>query len=311
MASMAATFAMISSLCVRRKKSVSPSMSADKLKSSASASPQNLYDVTSAMTCTETSMIPPSPLPSPPQAQATSSSALECEGNSANNVEQVITDQLPLPPAMKKLTEAYSCSNIPTESSVQKTETSVSMKMSRTLSSLKNQDKKKKGKFKSDQDSVWTKPILLGERCRPDEEDAIIYDNEGNKISTYSHKKTRSNYSLSRTNSFIDERPTSGKEKDKGRNIIQSNFLSLSRTNSLIHQSSISGKEKYKGKNIIQSTNFSLSRTNTFIDQSSVPGKTQNKFSMSRTNTFIDQRVISGLQEKEKGIIRKDEQVLG
>lgn len=194
------------SLCFGRKQSESPS---------ASASPQNLSDAT------ETTITSPPP-PSPPPT--------------TEDVQPEIKE-LPLPPAMKKLTHTYSCSNIKRQSTVRKIETSVSMKMSsvnmkmsRTLSTLKNHDQKKKGKFKSDEDSVWTKTILLGERCKPDEEGAIIYDKKGNQISTYGHKKTQSNFSLSRASSFIDQRMISSEEKDKGKN-----FRSLSRTKSFDH----------------------------------------------------------------------------
>ncbi|KAL3650741.1 hypothetical protein CASFOL_007144 [Castilleja foliolosa] len=43
------------------------------------------------------------------------------------------------------------------------------------------------------EDSIWKKTIILGEKCRvPDEdEDDILYDENGNRISTY-HRKSHS-----------------------------------------------------------------------------------------------------------------------
>ncbi|GFQ07722.1 hypothetical protein PHJA_002916200 [Phtheirospermum japonicum] len=44
------------------------------------------------------------------------------------------------------------------------------------------------------EDSIWKKTIILGEKCRvPDEdEDDILYDEKGNRISTYHHRKSHS-----------------------------------------------------------------------------------------------------------------------
>ena len=53
-------------------------------------------------------------------------------------------------------------------------------------------DKKKKGKLKVE-DSVWMKTIILGEKCVPDEEDdAVIYEGKGKKISAYHPKSCMS-----------------------------------------------------------------------------------------------------------------------
>ncbi|GER35407.1 RNA-binding (RRM/RBD/RNP motifs) family protein [Striga asiatica] len=45
------------------------------------------------------------------------------------------------------------------------------------------------------EDSIWKKTIILGEKCRvPEEEDeeTILYDENGNRISAYHHRKTHS-----------------------------------------------------------------------------------------------------------------------
>lgn len=206
--------------------------------------------------------------PSPSSNKKKSSSALECEGKTANDVQQV-KDQPQLPPAMEKLTEKNSCKPATRTLSMRKFERSVSIKVSRTLSSVKNQYEKKKGKLKSDEDnSVWTKTIILGEKCRPDDDDDImICDDKGNRISTY-HKKTND----------------------------QSNQYSLSRANSFIDLSSIPCQDEDKEESKI----FSLSRTKSFIDVRAIPGKARNIFSISRTNSFIDQREIYGQDSKQR-----------
>ncbi|KAI3454153.1 hypothetical protein Pfo_010816 [Paulownia fortunei] len=57
------------------------------------------------------------------------------------------------------------------------------------------------------EDSIWKKTIILGEKCKvPDEdEDAILYDENGNRISTYHRKNTGSSMSFSRQNSCTDQ----------------------------------------------------------------------------------------------------------
>ena len=78
------------------------------------------------------------------------------------------------------------------------------------------------------EDSIWTKTIILGEKCKVSEEDddAIIYDNGGNRISAY-HKKTHSTMSLSRQNSHnIDSTAilaAAGQDKDKGLMMMMTN----------------------------------------------------------------------------------------
>ncbi|KAL5728718.1 hypothetical protein ACHQM5_001768 [Ranunculus cassubicifolius] len=52
------------------------------------------------------------------------------------------------------------------------------------------------------EDSIWTKTIMLGERCKvPHEEDAILYDERGNRLSAYPVRTPRS-LPVSRSNSF-------------------------------------------------------------------------------------------------------------
>lgn len=64
---------------------------------------------------------------------------------------------------------------------------------------------KKRDKKLKHEDSVWKKTIILGERCRvPDEDDdTVVYDEKGNRISTY-HPKMPSSLPVSRQTSSID-----------------------------------------------------------------------------------------------------------
>ncbi|KAG8381789.1 hypothetical protein BUALT_Bualt05G0009300 [Buddleja alternifolia] len=57
------------------------------------------------------------------------------------------------------------------------------------------------------EDSIWKKTIILGEKCRvPDEDDdTILYDENGNRISTYHPKNTVGIRSFSRQNSSVHQ----------------------------------------------------------------------------------------------------------
>lgn len=65
-------------------------------------------------------------------------------------------------------------------------------------------EKRKDKKLLKHEDSIWKKTIILGEKCRIPEEDddTIFYDEKGNRISTY-HPKSSSK-PLSRQNSITD-----------------------------------------------------------------------------------------------------------
>lgn len=85
------------------------------------------------------------------------------------------------------------------------------MKIPTSLSLAKNWDKKeendieKKEKIKGDE-SVWMKTIILGEKCMPDEEeDGVIYEGKGHRISAYHPRNSVSSapVSLSRQWSSI------------------------------------------------------------------------------------------------------------
>lgn len=209
MALMAATVATITALCIRRKAKHSKHHSSrnHRVKNSIALGKSSpAISMTTQETTTATTA-PPSQqaLRTPPIVE--SDGGGNNENDQDNVTEQQVTEELPLPPAMKTLRETSSCNNLTRNVSLQRFEKSLSIKISRSWSMRHHHhSNKKKGKLKVDQDSVWSKAIILGEKCRPDDEDdTVFYDNKGNKISPY-HKKTQSNFSasLSRTNSQID-----------------------------------------------------------------------------------------------------------
>lgn len=129
--------------------------------------------------------------------------ALKLENNT-------MTKELPLPPAMQVQNDSNIPINMKRATSERRLSFNLSLKMPRSLSMARNwdihkedNDGAKKGRLKTDE-SVWMKTIILGEKCNPDEEeDAIIYEGKGKKISAY-HPKKSTSMSLSRQWSYID-----------------------------------------------------------------------------------------------------------
>ncbi|KAL7235273.1 hypothetical protein ACSBR1_018716 [Camellia fascicularis] len=75
---------------------------------------------------------------------------------------------------------------------------------SRELSQRVDQTNKRQDKNLMHEDSSWKKTIILEEKCRvPDENDTILNNEKGNRISTY-HIKTHNSLALSRQTSSID-----------------------------------------------------------------------------------------------------------
>ncbi|KAI3468110.1 hypothetical protein Pfo_024773 [Paulownia fortunei] len=72
----------------------------------------------------------------------------------------------------------------------------------------RNRDKKMK-----QEDSIWKKTIILGEKCKVPEEDddSILYDENGHRISTYHRKSQSGVLSFSRQTSCIDQEELSRK----------------------------------------------------------------------------------------------------
>lgn len=192
---MAAVVALISSLCVSRKKPM-PTTSQPK-------STEDLEVVTvlpneatkTETTITEATMEPPS-------------AAILVESDNAKE------SQLPLPPppGMPHLKGAasYHYRSSPSTPPDRKLLSSMSLRVQglggmRQLSKREETShEKKRDKKLKHEDSIWKKTIILGERCRvPDEDDTLVFDEKGNRISTY-HPKTPSSLPVSRQTSAID-----------------------------------------------------------------------------------------------------------
>lgn len=91
------------------------------------------------------------------------------------------------------------------------------MKLSASFSKIrtgKEDHHKQKPRKEEDatEESLWMKTIILGERCRVpnDDDEAIVYDEKGNRISTYQPRSARS-LPVSRTSSYIDPNAVPGR----------------------------------------------------------------------------------------------------
>ncbi|KAJ6406537.1 hypothetical protein OIU84_010112 [Salix udensis] len=218
---MAGAMAMIKSLCGARFR---------RSRSKASKSPQRRGESNSDVSTTP-SLASPSPPPqaaavetrtAPPRAQA--GGAAESQDIKESDAQE--TKELPLPPAMQLAAETISANNCIKKSASTRSLSSmsmkaISMKLPRSMSMARRdgddrKNQKKKGKPKHE-DSVWMKTIILGEKCKvPDEDEAVIYDGKGKRISTY-HKKASSSFSvMSRQNSQIDINAIPSQDREKG-----------------------------------------------------------------------------------------------
>ncbi|KAJ8750565.1 hypothetical protein K2173_015726 [Erythroxylum novogranatense] len=150
-------------------------------------------------------------------------SAVQSGDRKENDSEESQARDLPLPPA-RQLGGTYYCKKVMTNSTSMRNLTKdVSVKIQRSMSMAMKRDKEDKlmnhktklGKNKND-DSVWMKTIILGEKCKvPDEEEAIIYESKGKKVQAF-HPRTPSTISLSRQNSSIDFTAIPPSDRDKG-----------------------------------------------------------------------------------------------
>ncbi|CAL0332918.1 unnamed protein product [Lupinus luteus] len=197
-----ASIAIITTLCsVRfRRKSEEPTTLSDssemEMDLSASNSPSSTRKATT-----------PISLEQQQQQQPRTSAATEMDNNG-----NMLMKELPLPPAMQVHNDSNIPINVKRTTSERRVSFNMSLKLPRSFSMVKNKDQHhnkeddeigKKAKLKPDE-SVWMKTIILGEKCNPDEEeDAIIYERKGKKISAY-HPKKSTSMSLSRQWSSID-----------------------------------------------------------------------------------------------------------
>nr|KYP33300.1 hypothetical protein KK1_045859 [Cajanus cajan] len=219
MVGLAASIAIISALCVVRLRR----------KSSSTHAPMSHHDshkvvVTNDLHACTT---PPSinmeatttSLEHEQQHPSTSDNTTQTQ---TQNNETLVKELLPLPPALQQHpnVDPKIMKRATTE---RRLSFNLSRKMPRSLSVARNWDHKgssvgrRKGKLlKTDEsmwvktkakmqkdDSVWMKTIILGGKCVPDEEeDAVIYEGKGKKISAY-HPRNPSSVSLSRQWSSI------------------------------------------------------------------------------------------------------------
>ncbi|CAA2989273.1 Hypothetical predicted protein [Olea europaea subsp. europaea] len=137
---------------------------------------------------------------------ASNKSPGEVEPSQASQPED-IEQQRPLPPPpfmQHKRAASYHHRSNSTASSHGKLSSSMSMRvLGNAISSRKEEKKEKKLKH---EDSVWKKTIILGEKCRvpQEDDDTILYDEKGNRISTYHQKTPSTVFSMSRQNSGIN-----------------------------------------------------------------------------------------------------------
>nr|DAD49033.1 TPA_asm: hypothetical protein HUJ06_018970 [Nelumbo nucifera] len=188
-ASVAAMIAIVVFLCgSKSKKTPSP------LQSPTSEPSEIAHETSMITTTTTTTTITTTTLPLPP-----SKAALETERMSAQSQEE----RQALPPTRAENLLNYSTSK-------RRLMTSLSMKLpgklhgsSAAMTRFRSRREDHKHRAFKPEDSLWTKTIILGERCRvPDEEDAIIYDEKGRRLSSYPTRMPRS-LPVSRTNSFV------------------------------------------------------------------------------------------------------------
>ncbi|KAK7310695.1 hypothetical protein RJT34_08363 [Clitoria ternatea] len=137
---------------------------------------------------------------SPPIAVEGFEHDIPCTSSGVNN--------LPLPPSMKQPNAGSNV--VKRAASERKLSFNLSLRMPRSFSVARKCDKKeendigdKKERLKPDE-SLWMKTIILGGKCVPDEEeDAIIYEGKGKRISAY-HPRNSTSRSLSRQCSNIN-----------------------------------------------------------------------------------------------------------
>jgi len=135
-----------------------------------------------------------------PRTETTKLENTSIEGNSI----EMSTKELPLPPSMQQPDSTNRASEfVKRTTSERRLSFKLSIKMPRSLSLARNWDKKEesdignKEKLKPDE-STWMKTIILGEKCVPDEEeDAIIYEGKGKRISAYHPRNSISSSSMS------------------------------------------------------------------------------------------------------------------
>lgn len=217
-AGMAATIAMITALCSFRRK---PPRNVEE------DIPQSPASKTKELESSRVDVVDVKTTEAEPAATTTMSETTTTVPQESETVDKEKEDgadfkskELPLPPGKKalglgadKTTNSCNASNVDTTPSQMKKSASerrllsnLSIKLPRSLSMAKKGEKvkeeynkRKNGKLSmaKQEDTIWMKTIILGEKCRvPDDDELVIYDAKGRRIPAY-HPK-------SRQNSFID-----------------------------------------------------------------------------------------------------------
>lgn len=222
-ACIAATFAILSSLCgsLSRKKSEPPPPTATIINEVEENNNNNNNNNRDGTTTSQKDYYSSSRELS--REELTKENNNNIQNDDASSISSQQQQQpLPPPPGRRHLSSTISyhfrSDSTASTSSATKLPTSMSMRVfgnglgSRQASKRDNNHQigdyeKKKDKDKKSlkhEDSIWKKTIILGEKCKiPDEdEDTILYDEKGNRISTY-HPKSSSK-PLSRQNSITD-----------------------------------------------------------------------------------------------------------
>ncbi|RAL52865.1 hypothetical protein DM860_007633 [Cuscuta australis] len=112
--------------------------------------------------------------------------------------------RLPMPPAAKRAASYHFRSS--SHASMTHKKATLTSSMSMRVGGDAGKEKKREKKLKHE-DSIWKKTIILGEKCKvPDEEDDddIVYDEKGNKVTPYHPKTSIALQPLSRQSSHID-----------------------------------------------------------------------------------------------------------
>ncbi|KAL7166489.1 hypothetical protein ACSBR2_037208 [Camellia fascicularis] len=214
---MAAIVALISSLCISRKKVPPPTDSEQNTTENLNAASPPPNETTTRPSTTEATILEP-PSTTVIEVEETKNASQQPRQTTEEPPPQV---QLPLPPppGLRGVASChYRTSSTQSES---KLLSSMSTRVQGIGMSFRQQSKredpndKKRDKKLKHEDSIWKKTIILGEKCRvPDEDDVILYDEKGNRIPTF-HTKTPGSLPVSRQTSFKEPDAIPNKAEQK------------------------------------------------------------------------------------------------
>ncbi|XP_023002698.1 uncharacterized protein LOC111496482 [Cucurbita maxima] len=189
-AGMVTAIAMITALCgVRSRRSPSPSEASSKTA-------DKKQDINGSRTTTSST--------------AGATPAAGDSGDDGGETEEFMKE-LPLPPKMQQVASPSPPSQIAKSASERRLKhmTGMNMEVPRSHSvarkDLEEGGERRKEKMK-EEELIWKKTIILGEKCRvSDEEDGVIYEGKGKRISAYHPRSPSSmSISISRQSSAID-----------------------------------------------------------------------------------------------------------